>query len=122
MSGAGTIGQGTRVPSATLPGLTFVAGFLAAPLPYQPMPALLHALGVPPTTPCAMRPLPPFGVPQVLSQSSRGGAGHRLRPGGAALSSRRGVPAAATLFGAVAPNLVAWFVVVPTKGLPVDGA
>ena len=73
MRDASTNGRGTTAPSAALLGLAFVAGFLAVPVFHQPMLALLHGLGVTPGAPYATRPLPPLGVPQILSQSFWGG-------------------------------------------------
>jgi hypothetical protein len=122
MSDVSITGQGTRVPPAALLVLAFIAGFLAVPLFHQPMLALLHALGVTPATPYAMRPLPPFGVPQVLSQSFWGGVWGIVF----ALIAPRfprgaGYWVATVLFGAFALSLVAWFIVAPIKGLPIAG-
>ena len=122
MSGISPGGQRAAAPSVKLLGLAFVAGFLAVPVFHQPMLALLHGLGVTPGAPYATRPLPPLGVPQILSQSFWGGiwgivfalAAPRFPRGGAYW-------AAATVFGAVALSLVAWFVVAPLKGLPLAG-
>lgn len=122
MRKASTTSLGTTAPSATLLGLAFVAGVLAVPLFHQPMLVLLHAVGVTPAAPYAMRPLPPFGVPQVVSQSFWGGVWGVVF----ALVAPRfprgpGYWAAAALFGAFALSLVAWFVVAPIKGLPAAG-
>ena len=122
MREASTNSQGTTAPSATLLGLAFVAGLLAVPLFHQPMLALLHALGITPATPYAMRPLPPFGVPQVLSQSFWGGVwGIVFALVAPRFPRGAGYWVAAALFGAFALSLVAWFVVAPIKGLPVAG-
>ncbi|HYZ34482.1 MAG TPA: hypothetical protein VE684_19610 [Crenalkalicoccus sp.] len=122
MNGASTAGQGTRAPSATLLGLAFIAGFLAVPLFLQPMLALLHVLGITPAAPYAMRPLPPFGVPQVLSQSFWGGVwGIAFALVAPRFPRGAGYWVAAALFGAFALSLVAWFIVAPIKGLPVAG-
>jgi len=116
MSDVSITGQGTRVPPAALLVLAFIAGFLAVPLFHQPMLALLHALGVTPATPYAMRPLPPFGAPQVLFQSFWGGVWGIVF----ALIAPRfprgaGYWVATVLFGAFALSLVAWFIVAPIK-------
>lgn len=123
MSGASTAGQGTAELSARLIALAFVAGFLAVIAFHQPMLALLHAAGVTPAVPYVMRPVPPLGMPQVVSLAFWGGVwGIVLAlvvsrfPWG---SGRYWI--AAVLFGAVVPSLVAWFVVAPLKGLPVAG-
>jgi hypothetical protein len=122
MSGASTNGQGTRASSAMVFVLAFVAGFLAVPVFHQPMLALLHALGVTPATPYVMRPLPPFGAPQVLSQSFWGGVwGIVFALVAPRFPRGAGYWVAAVLFGAFALSLVAWFVVAPIKGLPVAG-
>src|SRR4051812_33053574 len=110
MSGFSIVPQGTKRPSAGLLVLAFAAGFLAVPLFHQPMLALLHAVGVTPRSPYSMQPLPPFGVPQVASQSFWGGVWGIVF---ALVAPRfpRG-PAywlSAVLFGAFALSLVAWF-------------
>jgi hypothetical protein len=116
------------VPRGTKPSLTgllvlaFAAGFLAVPLFHQPMLALLHAIGVAPGSPYSIQPLPPIGVPQVVSQSFWGGVWGIVF----ALVAPRFPhgPAywvCAVLFGALALSLVAWFIVAPLKGLPVAG-
>ena len=108
MSGVSTTRQTTRMPSAALLGLAFVAEFLAVPLFHQPMLALLHALGVTPAAPYAVRPLPPFGVPQVLSQSFWGGVwGIVFALVAPRIPRGAGYWAAAALFGAFALSLVA---------------
>jgi hypothetical protein len=122
VSGASTTGQGTRARSTTFLGLAFVAGFLAVPFFHQPMLALLHGLGVAPVAPYAMRPLPPFGVPQILSQSFWGGVwGIVFALVAPRFPRGAGYWVAATLFGALALSLVAWFAVAPIKGLPLAG-
>jgi hypothetical protein len=102
--------------------LTFIAGFLAVPLFHQPMLELLHVAGVTPAAPYSLRPLPPLGVPQVVSQSLWGGVWGIAF----ALAARRfprgpAYWASAALFGAFALSLVAWFIVAPLKGLPIAG-
>jgi hypothetical protein len=122
MSGTPTTRKGTKASFTTFLDVAFVAGFLAVPLFHQPMLALLHVLGVTPATLYAMRPLPPFGVPQILSQSFWGGL-WGIVFALVALRFPRGASywVAAALFGAFALSLVAWFVVSPIKGLPVAG-
>ena len=102
--------------------LGFVAGFIAVLLFHQPALALLTELGLAKATTYAFNPVPPFGVPRVISIAFWGGLWgvayaaieHRL-PRGAAYWLY------ACLFGAILPTLVAWFVVAPLKGLPVAG-
>src|SRR5215217_734576 len=83
---------------------------------------LLHAVGLTPGTPYAMRPLPPLWVPQVISQSFWGGIwGIVFALVAPRFPRGAGYWATAVLFGAFALSLVAWFVVAPLKGLPVAG-
>ena len=91
--------------------LGFLAGFLATIIFHQIALQLLHMAGMVPRAAWAMRPVPPFGVPAVISLSFWGGVWgaimipiiDRLRGGKYWL--------AALVFGAIAPTLVAWFVV-----------
>ena len=109
-------------PSGLKLVLGFAAGFLAVMIFHQPALWLLTQLGVAKAGTYSFAATAPFGVPQVLSISFWGGVWgvlfaaieHRLPRGGAYW-------AAAFLFGAIFPTLVAWFVVAPMKGLPVAG-
>lgn len=98
----------------------FAAGFVAALVFNQIALAILNVVGVTPAMPYVLRPVPPFGVPAVLSLAFWGGIW-----GSVLAFLQRGFPRgagywiAALLFGAVVPTLVAWFVVAPLKGLPV---
>ena len=100
----------------------FVAGFIAVLLFHQPALALLTELGFAKATTYAFNPVPPLGVPRVISIAFWGGVWgvayaaieQRLPRGGAYWLG-------AFLFGAILPTLVAWFVVAPIKGLPVAG-
>lgn len=108
--------------TATLLGLAFVAGFLAVPLFHQPMLALLHAVGVTSAVPYVTSPIPPLGVPRLVSQAFWGGIWGIIF----ALVAPRfprgmGYWITAVLFGAVALSLIAWFIVAPLKGLPAAG-
>ena len=97
----------------------FFSGFAAVLLFHQGAAALLHALDLTPRAPYSMQPTAPFGVPQVLSLAFWGGVwGVLLAASFARLEGARLI-VAATLFGAVLPTLVAWFVVAPLKGASV---
>ncbi|MEK0085322.1 hypothetical protein [Benzoatithermus flavus] len=102
----------------------FLAGFLAVPLFHQTALLLLRLAGIAPgATPWDPAPVPPFGVPAVISAAFWGGLWGILL---ALLAPRFGEKAGAwwlgaLLFGAVAPTLVAWFVVLPLKGRPPGG-
>jgi hypothetical protein len=108
--------------SARRAGLAFVAGFLAVLAFHQPVFALLHAAGLIPAAAYSVRPVPPFGVPEVLSAAFWGGVWGIVF----ALVEPRfprgpGYWVAAALFGGVALTAVFWFVAAPLKGLPVAG-
>jgi len=100
----------------------FLAGFLAVLVFHQGMLGLLHLAGLVARAPFAMQPVPPLGVPAVVSAAFWGGLWGVVLAGVAPRFPRGAAhwPAAA-LFGAVAPTLVAWFVVAPLKGLPSGG-
>ena len=99
--------------------LAFSAGFIATLVFHQPVLWLLHAAGVAPRAPYSMNPVPPFGLPAVLSLAFWGGVWGIILI--AAISRIRGTGAyflAAMIIGAIAPTLVAWFVVAPIKHQP----
>ncbi len=99
----------------------FVAGFLATIIFHQIALALLHAAGVSPRAAWSMQPVPPFGVPAVISLSFWGGVwGVIMMP---VIDRYRGAAywIGALVFGAVLPTLVAWFLVAPLKHQPVAG-
>jgi hypothetical protein len=47
--------------------LSFIAGFVATLVFHQPVLWLFHNAGMLPRAPYAMNPVPPFGVPAVMS-------------------------------------------------------
>ena len=96
----------------------FVSGAISVLIFHQGALTLLHALALAPRAPFSMAATPPFGVPALWSIAFWGGvwgvllaAALRRVHGGAFII-------AATIFGAVLPTLVAWFVVAPLKGQP----
>jgi hypothetical protein len=101
--------------------LGFIAGFAATLTFHQIALALLHAAGITTRAAWPMTPVPPFGVPAVISLSFWGGVwGAILMP---LIERNRGARyyVAAAILGAVAPTLVAWFVVAPLKHQPIAG-
>jgi hypothetical protein len=97
----------------------FIAGFLGVLIFHQLMLGLLHLIGLTASQPYALRPIPPLGIPAVLSAAFWGGVWgivfamvHQRFPRGSAYW------VAAFLFGAVFPTLVGWFIVQPIKGMP----
>jgi hypothetical protein len=103
--------------------LGFVAAFLATLTFHQIGIWGLHAVGLTVATPWTTTPIPPFGVPSVISLAFWGGVWGVLfvliervlarSPGGYWVG--------ATLFGAIVPTLVLMFVVFPLKGRPLGG-
>lgn len=81
--------------------------------------ALLSAAGAVQASPYSLRPVPPFGLPQVASLAFWGGLWGCVWVLVAEAAPRR-LPlwAAGIVFGALLPTGVAWFVVAPLKGQP----
>ena len=113
----------TAVGSTWLPArivVGFGAAFLATLVFHQLGVELCHLIGLTPNAPYSLRPVPPFGVPQVISLAFWGGVwgivfvlAERLIarcPGGYWLG--------AIFFGAIVPTVFSWLVVAPLKGLP----
>ena len=96
----------------------FVAGTLAVPLFHQVMLALLVAIGMTTYKPFQFMATKPFGVPQLISLSFWGGV-WGLILGLVLLRVRSSLAywTIATIFGAIAPTLVAGLVVAPLNGM-----
>ncbi|MFC5527241.1 hypothetical protein ACFPPA_15985 [Rhodanobacter ginsengisoli] len=101
--------------------LAFVAGFVSTLAFHQGLLELLHLAGAFPHPAWNMTPVPPLGVPAVLSLAFWGGlwgivlwALIRNQHGG-----KRWLWGA--VWGALLPSIVALFVVFPMKGMPVAG-
>lgn len=96
----------------------FLAGTLAVPLGHQLALWAMHAIGYTDRAPFAMAATKPFGIPSVISLSFWGGVWGILL--GLVLERARGPKywLLALLIGAIAPTLVAAFVVAPLKGMP----
>lgn len=94
----------------------FIAGFVATLTFHQATLGLLWTAGAVPRAPWSLAPVAPLGVPAVISLAFWGGLWGVVL---VALLSRvpaRSQPLAALVFGAIAPSLVAWYVVAPLKG------
>jgi hypothetical protein len=100
---------------------SFLAGFLSTLVFHQGLLALLVAAGMTTRKAWVMTPTPPFGVPAVLSLAFFGGLWGILL--WEFVRNRVGMArwVTALVLGAVAPTLVAFFVVLPLKGLGVGG-
>ncbi len=99
--------------------LAFIAGFLATLIFHQVALALLHAAGVSSRGAWSMKPVPPFGVPAVISLAFWVGVWGIIMI--LVIDRFRGAPywIWAVVFGAVLPTLVAVFVVAPLKHQPI---
>jgi hypothetical protein len=102
--------------------LAFAAGFLSTLVFHQGFLALLHRAGAWPRPAYSMNPTWPFGLPQFVSTSLWAGVwGIVLAVAVAHWPSGPSYWLAWALAGAIAPTVVAFFVVFPLKGLPVAG-
>jgi hypothetical protein len=100
----------------------FLAGFLATLVFHQGLLGVLHLAGATTRAPYSMTATPPLQVPQVVSLAFWGGVWGILlwivvRP----VSGSWRDWIASLLFGALAPSIVALFIVLPLKGQPVAG-
>lgn len=94
----------------------FIAGFLATLTFHQAAIAALWAAKAIPRAPFNMSPVPPFGVPSVISLAFWGGVwGIAILWAAARMPARWRLPATIVL-GAIGPVLVAFYVVGPMKG------
>ncbi|AJD46971.1 hypothetical protein S7S_02745 [Isoalcanivorax pacificus W11-5] len=98
----------------------FVAGFLATLLCHQAVVGLFYLAGMIPAPPFNLSPVPPLGVPQVISLAFWGGVWGL--PLWWLIRSRRRLKYTLTALvaGAIAPTAVAMLVVFPLKGLAVN--
>jgi hypothetical protein len=100
----------------------FLAGALAVPLFHQVVILVMKVAGFLDRTPYSFAPTRPFGVPELISLSFWGGVWGVILM--LVVSRLRGPQfwIVATIFGAIAPTLVAGFVVAPLKGMPSGGS
>jgi hypothetical protein len=99
----------------------FLAGFFSTLVFHQGLLAILHAAGATPRAAYALEPVPPLGVPAVLSLAFWGGVWGILLWLVIAGAEGPRYWLLALLLGAVAPSLVALLVVLPLKGQPAGG-
>jgi hypothetical protein len=97
----------------------FIAGALAVLVFHQGALGVLHLYGLAPRGPYSFASTAPFGIPVLWSLAFWGGIWGIVLA--ASLARLRGASfiVAATLFGAILPTLVGWFIVAPLKGQPV---
>lgn len=98
----------------------FVVGVAGILIFHQGSGWLFNLIGIYPEQ-YRTRPIPPFGVPQILSQCFWGGLWGIVLAW--TLSHWRNVNywLLAFAFGLIAPTLVGWFIVPPLKGTPIMG-
>src|SRR6185503_21256274 len=93
--------------------VAFVAGFLATLVFHQPVLWLLHLAGVTERMPYNMKPVPPFGVPSVISLAFWGGVWGIVMI--AAIGRTKAFYLLSAIFGAILPTLVAALIIVPLR-------
>lgn len=102
--------------------LAFIAGFISVLVFHQGVLAVLHTINFAPRAPYSTTRTQPWLIPQIWSSAFWGGVWGLLW---AAIAPRfrqnKSYWLAALLFGAIAPTLVAWFLVTPLKGQPIAG-
>jgi len=99
----------------------FVAGFISTLVFHQGLLWLLYTGGVAPRPPWDMAPVPPFRAPAVISLAFWGGVWGIVLWALVRSSSGGTYWAKALVIGALGPSLLAWFVVMPLKGVGVAG-
>jgi hypothetical protein len=100
---------------------SFIAGFLATLIFHQGLLAALHAAGASPRPAFNMTAVPPLGVPQVISLAFWGGLWAIAMAYAFKDLSGGSYWLWWTVIGAIAPSIVALFVVFPLKGMPMAG-
>ncbi|WP_111496178.1 MULTISPECIES: hypothetical protein [Marinobacter] len=97
----------------------FIAGVLATLIFHQGLFSVFYLAGVVPAEPYNLAPVPPLGVPSVLSLAFFGGLW--AIPIWALIRHLKPWPhwSLAVLLGAIGPTAVAMLVVFPLKGIPV---
>ena len=99
----------------------FVAGFASTLVFHQGLLWLLYAGGFSPRAPWNMTLVPPLNIPAVISLAFWGGLWGILLWALIGASSGGTYWIMALLIGALGPSLVAWFVVMPMKGMGLAG-
>jgi hypothetical protein len=99
--------------------LGFLAGAASVFVFHQGALAALHAAGLTDRAPYSLQPTAPLAVPQLVSLAFWGGVwGLALVTTDRRLPRRASSVLVGAVFGALAPTLVAWFVVAPLKDQP----
>jgi hypothetical protein len=102
--------------------LAFVAGFASTLVFHQGLLWILHRAGASPRAAYVLKPVPPLQVPFLASLAFWGGVwAVALLPLLARWNGSWSYWVAWLVAGAVLPSVVALFVVMPLKGMPVAG-
>ena len=99
----------------------FIAGFASTLVFHQGLLWLLYTGGFFPRAPWNMAPVPPLNVPAVISLAFWGGVWGIVLWALIGASGGGAYWVKALVIGALAPSLVAWFVVMPMKGMGLAG-
>jgi hypothetical protein len=100
----------------------FLSGAIAVFIFHQGMLSVLYAIGFTARAPFPMQKTAPFGLPVIWSLVFWGGVWGLIFAAVSRLFPRGGGYWVWTLiFGALAPTLVAWFLVTALKGQPLGG-
>jgi hypothetical protein len=99
----------------------FVAGFASTLVFHQGLLWLLYAGGFSPRAPWNLTPVPPLHVPAVISLAFWGGVWGIVLWALIGASDDGAYWIMALLIGALGPSLIAWFVVMPMKGMGLAG-
>jgi hypothetical protein len=100
----------------------FIAGALSVLVFHQGLAGLLFEFGLVAHPPYSLASVAPFGVPQVLSSAFWGGLwGIAVAPLLMRVKGTARYWILAVVIGAIAPSLVAWFVIAPLKGQAIAG-
>jgi hypothetical protein len=117
MAVAGAAGSAVR-PSRI--ALGFVVGVLATLIFHEIGVELCHLAGLSQNKPYNLTPVPPFGVPRVVSLAFWGGVWAIALVLAEKPMARfpAGYWIAATAFGAIVPTVFSWLVIAPLRGQP----
>lgn len=97
----------------------FVSGFLSTLIFHQGLFAVFFYAGMVPSAPFNLNPVPPLGVPAVISLAFFGGLWGMVLWAIIGRMATAGFWALAIILGAIGPTAVAMLVVFPLKGLEV---
>lgn len=97
----------------------FVSGFLATLIFHQGLFAVFYYAGVVQSAPFSLSPVPPLGVPAVLSLAFFGGLWGMVIWAIIGRMAALGFWSLSIILGAIGPTVVAMLVVFPMKGLEV---